>query len=166
MRHSIDKADGDTIHLIMKALHECYGSFDQPNFRSVSSKISAGYCSAIIQSLREVGIKVTDTTDLNSDVSVHLVLDRAGDQVGLALSGVGPFAAMVHQDPEGHYSWVTQSEYAPTPLAAAVAGMVQQAGFKLLGRDVATQSIAMAWYDGSTEVTLYQALFTDTDVIP
>ncbi len=44
--------------------------------------------------------------------------------------------------------------------------MVQQAGFRLLDRSLVSQPIAMTWYDGSTEVTLYQALFTDTDWIP
>lgn len=80
--------------------------------------------------------------------------------------GLGLFAALIGQDSAQHYFWVTGPEDAPTSLAVTVARMVQQAGFRLLDRSLVSQPIAMAWYDGSTEVTLYQALFTDTDRIP
>lgn len=62
---------------------------------------------------------------------------------------------------------MTQPKEAPTPLAATTAQTVQDAGFILLDRALVSQSIAMRWYyDGATEVTLYQALFTDSDQIP
>ncbi len=109
---------------------------------------------------------VLDTTDLNSDVSTHLVVSQSDDWVGLGLSGIGPFAALVHQDEDEHYSWVTAPDQGPTPLAKAVAGVVEQAGFLLLTRDVVTRTVKMNSWDGSTEATLYQALFTDTDWIP
>ena len=121
---------------------------------------------SLIDTLRSDGIDIVDTTDFNDDVSVRLILKKSGDRLALSLSGVGPFAALVGQDSAQHYFWVTGPEDAPTPLAATVARMVQQAGFRLLDRSLVSQPIAMTWYDGSTEVTLYQALFTDTDWIP
>ena len=38
--------------------------------------------------------------------------------------------------------------------------------FQLLDRQLVSRTIRMNWYDGSEEVTIYQALFTDTDRIP
>lgn len=151
---------------ILTALHLCYGSLEEPNFRKVTAALKGGLYPDVIESLRGIGADITDTTDLNDDVAIHLALDRAGDQVGLALSGVGLFAAVLHQDAEARYSWVTHPEKAPTLLAATIARIVQQAGFQLLDRSLVSQSVATNWWDGSTEVTLYQLLFTDNDVTP
>lgn len=161
-----DATDDATMQAVMKALRDCYGSLDDPNFRKVSDKLRSNPYSQLTEAIRANGIEITDTTDLNGDVSVQLVLDRSGDQVGLGLSGVGPYAVLLHEDADERYSWITQSENAPTPLAALIAAIVKQAGFKLLDRDVVTRTITMSRPDGTTEATLYQALFTDTDRIP
>ena len=167
MKHPIhDTSDDATMLAIMTSLRACYGSLDGPNFRKVSETLRSGPYLPLVESLRSSGIEITDTTDLNNDVSVRLVLDRSGKQVGLALSGVGPYAALICWDAAKRYSWVTQLENAPTPLAALVAQTVQHAGFQLLDRSLVCRTIRMNWYDGSEEVTLYQALFTDTDQIP
>jgi hypothetical protein len=86
--------------------------------------------------------------------------------VGRAISGVGPYAALLHEDVNERYSWITQPENAPTPLAAVIAAIVKQAGFQLFDRDLASRTITMNRPDGTTKATLYQALFTDTDRIP
>ena len=159
-------SDNVAMQAIMTALRACYGSLDEPNFHKVSEVLKSDPYRPLVELLRSSGIQVTDTTDLNNDVSVRLVLDRSGDQVGLALSGVGPYAALLYQDAAERYSWVTQPQNAPTPLAALVAQAVQGAGFELLDRSLASRTIRMNWYDGSEEAALYQALFTDSDVIP
>ncbi len=99
-------------------------------------------------------------------MSTHLVVSQSSDWIGLGLSGVGPFAALVHQGEDEQYSWFTEPDRRPTPLARTVATFVEQAGFLLLTRDVVARTIEMNCVDGSTEATLYQALFTDTDRIP
>ncbi len=151
---------------IMAALATCYGDLAEPNFRKVYVTMGSSLHRNLIEELRGKGIEITETTDENDDVSNHLVLDHAGDHVGLALSGVGPYAALIHWDATERRSWVTQPENAPTQLAALVAQIVQHAGFRLLDRQLVSRTIRMNWYDGSEEVTLYQALFTDTDRIP
>lgn len=81
-------SDDATTQAIMAALRACYGSLDEPDFHKVSETLESNPYRPLVESLRSSGIEVTDTTDLNDDVSVHLVLDRSGDQGGLALSGV------------------------------------------------------------------------------
>ena len=161
-----DMPDDATFETITTALRACYGDLDEPDFHKVTEALTSGPYCPLIELLRSSGIEITDTTDLNDDVSVHLVLDRSGNWVGLLLSGVGPYAALLHQDAAGRYVWVTQPGSAPTPLAALVAQAVQGASFALLDRSLVSRRIRMGWYDGSEEVTLYQALFTDTDCIP
>jgi len=51
-------------------------------------------------------------------------------------------------------------------LAALIATTADRAGFPLLNRDAVMRTIAMNRADGATEVTLSQALLTDSDVIP
>ena len=150
----------------MSALKASYGDLSQPDFRKVYSGLENSAYRQVTEELRAEGIEVTDATDLNDDVAIHLDVDQ-GDQGGwVALSGAGPFAALIWQDSNRQYLWVTQSDKAPSPLAALVANAVERAGFKLLSRDTAAHKISMSRADGSTEATLYQALFTDSDVIP
>ena len=151
---------------ILAALHACYGRLDEPNFRKVYATLKTAPYQGLIDTLRSDGIDIVDTTSFNDDVSIQLFLKRYGDQLGLSLSGVGLFAALIVQDSAQNYTWVTGPENAPTPLAVTVARTVQQAGFRLLDRSLVIQPIAMTWYDGSTQVLLYQALFTDNDVVP
>ena len=120
----------------------------------------------MIAELRAKGVEIVDTTDQNDDVSNQIVAILSGDRVSLGLSGIGPFATVVHQAADGQSSWVRQSDKAPTPLATLVATTVKQAGFELLDRNTATRVIKMNRADGTTEATLYQALFTDSDRIP
>jgi hypothetical protein len=161
-----DTSDDTTMQAIMTALRSCYGSLDEPNFRKVVAILESDPYRPLIETLRSSGTEITESMDLNDDVAILLVVDQAGDQVGLWLSGVGPFAALVHQDAEGRYCWVIGPDHAPTPLAALVAAAVQHAGLQLLDRRMVTRKIRMQRFDGETEASLYQALFTDTDRIP
>ncbi len=155
-----------TFQSIMDALATCYGSLAEPNFRKVYVTMGSPLHRDLIAGLRRKGVDILETTDENDDVSNQLVATLSGDQVGLGLSGVGPFAAVVHQGEDGRYSWVTQPDKAPTPLAALVAAAVKQSGFKLLDRNMVMRTIKMNRADGTTEATLYQALFTDSDRVP
>jgi hypothetical protein len=159
-------SDDATVRAIMTVLRSCYGNLDAPDFRKVYAGMDSDRYRQLIEALRSGGIGITETTDRNDDVSIQLVLDQAGDQVGLGLSGVGPFAALLHQDADGRYCWVTRPDDAPTPLAALVATAVQRAGLQMLDRSTVTKTIRMARADGTAEATLYQALFTDSDRVP
>lgn len=161
-----DTSDEATMQAIMTALRACYGNLEEPNYRKVTAILESDPYRPLIEELRSSGTEITESMDLNDDVAILLVVDQAKDQVGLWLSGVGPFAALVHQDAEGRYCWVTGPDGAPTPLAALVATIVQRADLQLLDRRTVSRKIRMQWYDGETEATLYQALFTDTDIIP
>ena len=160
-------ASGDaTFQSIMAALTACYGDLAAPNFRKAYAGMESSLHRQLIEDLRAKGIEITETTDQDDDVATHLAAGQGGNEVGLMLSGVGPFAALLHQDGDGRYCWVTRPDKAPTPLAALIATTVERAGFQLLNRDTVTRTIAMNRADGATEATLYQALFTDSDVIP
>lgn len=154
------------VQSIMHALTAAYGSLAEPNFSKIYATIADPLHRNLVAKLRGKGVDVLETTDENDDVSTQLVVTRSGDQVYLGLSGVGPFAAVVHQGGDEQGFWVTCPDKGPTPLAKLVATVVEQAGFRLLGRDVVLKTVRMNRPDGSTEVTLYRALFTDTDWVP
>ncbi len=120
----------------------------------------------LIAEFRQNGADVLDTTDGNNDVSTFLDVSQSRDLVGLTLSGIGPFAALIHQGEDDRYFWISGPDQGPTPLAKVVAALAQQAGFLLLTQDVVTRMIKMNRWDESTKATLYQALVTDSDWIP
>ena len=161
-----DAAADVTLRSIMTALVATYGSLAEPKYDKIYVAMDGPVHRDLIAELRRNGMDVLDTTDENDDVASFLVISQTGDEVGLALSGVGPFASLVHQDEDERYVWVADPDQGPTPLAKTVAALVEQAGFLLLSRDVVTRTVKMNRWDESTEATLYQALFTDTDRIP
>ena len=161
-----DSSADATLRSIMTALIETYGSLAEPRYDKIYVTMNGPVHRNLIAELRRNGMDVLETTDENDDVSTQLDVSQSGDWVSLDLSGVGPFAALVHQGEDEQYSWVTTPDQGPTPLAKVVAALVEQAGFLLLTRDIVTRTIKMTCLDESTEATLYQVLFTDTDWIP
>ena len=161
-----DAAADVMLRSIMTALVTTCGSLAKPRYEKIYATMAGPVHRNLIAELRRTGMNVLETTDENDDVSTRLVVSRSGDWVGLGLSGIGPFAALIHQDQDEQYSWVTTPDQGPTPLAKTVAELVEEAGFLLLPRDIVTKTVKMNLWDGSTEATLYQALFTDTDRIP
>ncbi len=159
-------SENATLQSIMTALEASYGNLAQPDSQKVYITMESPSHRQVVEELRAKGIDVSETTDLNDDVATHLNACQNGDEVGLALSGVGQFAALRHQGSTSRPDWIMQSEKAPTALATLVAKIVEGAGFTLLGRDTVMQTVAMNRTDGTTEATLYQVLFTDSDVIP
>ena len=102
--HGRDTSDDAAMQAIMRAIRACYGNLDKPNFHKVSETLKSSLYHPLVGSLQSSGIEITETTDGNDDVAVHLVLNQSGNQVGLALSGVGPYAALLHQDRNERYS--------------------------------------------------------------
>ncbi len=167
MSHLKHTISGDaTMQSIMTALQSCYGSLEDPYFSKIYATLEGDRYRQLIENLRSSGIEVVETTDFNDDVSHQLVAIQAGDEVALGLSGVGPYATLRHLQTDDRSQWITRSDAAPTALASFVAQTVERAGLQLLDRDTVTRTIRMNCADGATQVTLYQALFTDTDVIP
>jgi hypothetical protein len=154
------------MNAILSAVNACYGDLANPDFRQVYANMDGPLHRQLVDELRTNGFKITETTDQNDDVATQLVASRGTDEVGLALSGVGPFAALIQPNGKGSNRWITSANEAPSPLAALIAKTVQQKGFSLLSRDTVAHKISMSRADGSNEATLYQALFTDSDVIP
>ena len=136
-----DTSDDTTARAIVAALRDCYGDLEAPGFRKVQARLDGDSSRRLIEMLRSDGIAINDTTDRNDDVSIQLVLDNQGDQVGLGLSGVGPFATLLHQDTKGRYHRVTRSESAPAPLAAHIATALEHADLTLLDRKTVTRTI-------------------------
>jgi hypothetical protein len=157
-----DRSDEATVRAIMTALRLSYGSLDSPDFREVAKKLGSNPHRPLIEKLRSSGVTVTETTDLNDDVSTQLSLQKGGDQIALELSVVGAFAVLRWWDADGGYRWVVGPEDAPTKLAKDVAQAVRDARLQLLDRRMAERQITM----NHTKATMYKALFTDSDSVP
>ena len=158
--------ESQLLQTLLVAVENCYGNMREPQYEKLIIYLNGSPYQIVIDALRAAGIAVADATDMNDDVAVHLALDRNGEQVGIVLSGVGPFAALLHQNPDGKYCWIDKLDGAPNNLARQVAEIVQRAGLALLDRTTVVHTIQMTRPDGNETSTRYQALFTDSDVIP
>ena len=158
--------DDATIRQIMVELESSYGDFDNPDFHKVASTLARDPYRNLLQSLSASGAMVTETTDPNDDVSFQVVVSQAGEQIALELSAIGPFGVVRRLANDGSSQWVPKSNETTSPLAARVAGAAERAGVHLLDRDTAAMKVDIHFEPNDTGATLYQALFTNTDVIP
>lgn len=91
-----DRPGDATLHSIEAALTACYGDLEAPNFRKADATIESPLHQHLVEDLRAKGIEITETTDQSDDVAAHLAAVQGGHHVGLVLSGIGPFAALLH----------------------------------------------------------------------
>jgi hypothetical protein len=158
--------DNATIRQIMAELESSYGNLENPDFHKVASALARDPYRSLLQSLSASGASVTETTDPNDDVSVQAVVSQAGEQIALELSAIGPFGVVRRLADDGSSQWISKSDETTSPLAARVAGAAERAGVRLLDRDTAAMKVDIRFEPDDTGATLYQALFTNTDVIP
>lgn len=142
-----------------------YGSLDAPTYWWTHSAFEAKPYEAIVGELRSK-YKVKDLTDPNDDVSTFLrvaILGRAEWQVWLSL--VGPFAAVTRGDPTG--ARVVSGRDGGDLDDQALLGVLAGAEIEVLCRGVLETTIDMPMFNAEPgEVTLFNALFTDADLLP
>lgn len=156
----------DQMSAILAAMDACYGDLTDPNYRRVYENMGSSLHRQLVDELRASGLTIAETTDPNDDVATRVIASQGSSEVELALSGVGPFAVLMQLNDDEDCCWITDSNESPSSLAAHTAKTVEQRGFSLLSRDTVAQKVPMNRADGSTEATVYQALFTDSDMIP
>lgn len=75
------------------AIARAYGDTASPRYDFVARALARPFpYPALLLALTAAGFTTTDTTDGNDDVAWHLGLQRAGDELDLAVSMAGPFA--------------------------------------------------------------------------
>lgn len=159
-------ANDKTLQDIMAALRVCYGDLDNPDFRMAALALDRDPHRRLKDALREGGRSLVETTDPNDDVSTQLVVRAGNEQVAVELSVVGDFAIVRLLRPDGTSVWVTGPGDTTSSLALHAMRLVTRAGLKLLDRATAATKVRIRVNEDQPTSTVYQALFTNTELVP
>jgi hypothetical protein len=153
------------IQRIVAEIIATYGSLSDPQYHFVSRVVDERPYRELEDALRGLGT-MAETTDVNDDVSFNFSIQSGGEHWGIALSMVGPYA-VVWGGPTGINGVVSPHERAPTGFSGRLLEVLTAHGIEVLPERVVTSPLE---FSGSAvdaeDATLFQALFTDTDVLP
>ncbi|MFI0448132.1 hypothetical protein [Actinomadura sp. 6N118] len=150
---------------ILRRIESAYGSLSEPHFGFIASGLEARPYAPLMEEVGQV-FQVEDDTDPDDDHGFMYGLDREGRRWVLTISLVGPYAAFARLGK----SW-------DTILTATVPGLLEEerwlinklssAGLKLLTREEMEQPVNLNLFNADPgTVRVYQALFTDTSILP
>lgn len=147
-----------------------YGDPSRPNYFFVARAVERDMYRPLLRAVSQ-RFHVRETTDLNLDVGRVLTLTHAesSDRYWvLHLSFVGPYAAVLTGS-DAALGGALRVVDAPgdDPAERQLFGMLESAGIAALGRDALETRVPLRL--GSPfgdEVRLFQALFSDNDILP
>lgn len=151
-------------HRIQRDILDAYGSLESPRFSFVEKRYRKNPYAALIG---EIGgtYHVSETTDLNDDVAISLVLTGNGRRWTLALSLVG------------RYAWLARiRDTGPVEILSSASGNLQveertllhvlvESGITILSEEVLRHKIRFPAADTDAEACLlYEVLFSSVGI--
>jgi len=154
------------LNTIRRDVSKAYGSFEEPNFAFVSEAIANQPYRHLLAALSTI-FSITVDMDPNYDVGWLFNLDGPnGEPVGLWLSMVGPYAVLIRTIGQNQYT-IVEPATPTTQNERNVLDMLEKFGVHALDRKTLEAPIHLALFNAAPEnVRFFQALFTDTDVLP
>lgn len=150
---------------IRRDILQKYGALDNPEFHFVQASLDARDYDDLINAIKKV-LDVEDDTDPNDDVSFGLIMREQNRRLVLRLSMVGRYALLLRSRDDGSYDVVDPSSAASSE-ERALARLLQNFNVELLDQATLMQHVPLTLYNTSAEdCRVYQALFTDDDVLP
>lgn len=152
------------IQTLSEAIKCAYKSLEQPDFSFVNTAISLRPYDPLIQQIRKI-FEVEEITDSNDDVSFCYLLSKPKDQWVIELSMLGRYAVVFRISDVGAIKIVTQN--ASVPEEQEIFSLLRANEFEVLEQRELEQSFPLKLSNTDSEnVCIYQALFSDTDVLP
>ncbi|OQW61348.1 MAG: hypothetical protein BVN28_07750 [Nitrospira sp. ST-bin4] len=149
---------------LLNVIQRKYKSFEEPEFWFVSKMISSQPYAPMVSHLQKL-FTVQETTDPNDDVSFVYTLSKSRREWLLQLSMVDRYAVVLRGlDPVGctFVSWDS-----PTPEEQALRELLQVHHFTILDQQTLEQPCPLKMHNTDPEnMCIYQALFSDVDVLP
>lgn len=140
-----------------------YKSLGEPDFSFVSKVIASKPYDALVQQLQSL-VEVEEITDSNDDVSFCYVLSDMKNQWEIQLSMIGLYA-VIFRKAEAKLSELVVS--AISEQEEKIVSLLNKYQFEILQPQVLEQKSALSLFNAGQENTcIYQALFSDTDILP
>lgn len=141
-----------------------YGSYEEPDFRFVEYAIKNNPYQNLIESLSR-HFKTIDQTDINTDVAFFYLLDNRRKQWVLGLSMLGSYAVLLrltNKNPK-----VVSNGTKIDDDEVIILRNLEEQSVSILSQSILESPIKLRLFDTLPEnVRLYQALFTDADILP
>lgn len=152
------------LQTLIEAIKRTYTSLEQPDFSFVSKVISSRPYDSLIQQIQSL-FEVEEITDSNEDVSFRYLLSKSKKQWVIELSMLGRYATVLRISDVGPIRVVTQNTSAQEEKN--IFSLLKENQFKVLEQQELEKPISLKLSNAELEnVCIYQALFSDTDVLP
>jgi len=153
------------IKALLKVIQHKYKSLEHPDFSFVS-KVNATrpYYSLINKLANWFGVK--EISDVNDDVSFRYLLSKSKNQWVIELSMLGLYATILKISDTGNIKIVTQNT--TNQEEQTINSLLIQNQFELLSQEELEYPLRTLKLSNTEpkNVCIYQALFSDTDVLP
>jgi hypothetical protein len=155
---------------LLDSLHKLipfkYRSLDAPNRSFVADALAVRPYDSVIRNLKEF-IAIEEDTDLNYQVAFEYVLRRETQVWRLELSMLGPLAVLLRADEQNVSVALTDDTPGISVTEQQILKTLVEAQITVLDQWTLSQPIPLRLYIAEPgEVCIYQALFTDTSVLP
>ena len=160
-------SDDGLLSEIRAAILSTYGSLEDPDFHRLQPSLHAPPFAELAADLRR-NFTLDDDTDSNTDVARMLVLKQGPRSWSIWLSLAGPYACILRINRQ-HSAMTSElvEQPGPVPGEAELFKVVSAHGFRMLPRAVLEAPVQLRlWATEPENVRVYQALFSDTDVLP
>jgi hypothetical protein len=160
-------SDDGLLSEVRAAILSTYGSLDNPDFHRLRPSLDAPPFAELAADLRR-NFTLDDDTDPNTDVARVLILRQGPRSWSISLSLVGPYACILRITRQ-HRAMTSELVQQPgaAPAEAELFEALSAHGFRMLPRAVLEAPVPLRlWATDPENVRVYQALFSDTDILP
>lgn len=149
---------------LSEVIENKYKSLEQPDYSFVSKAISSRPYDSLIRKLQDL-FEVEEITDPNDDVSFRYLLSKLKSQWIIELSMVGLYASFFRVSDVGSAEVVTSDTTAQEEQK--ICSFLIENKFEILQQHELEQPFNLKLCNTEPEnVCIYQALFSDTDILP
>jgi hypothetical protein len=152
---------------VIDVIRSVYGSFENPDFHFASEALRRRPYEQVVSQLERI-FKAEEDTDVNDDVSFGYVLRSHGQREWvLRLSMVGPYAVVLRLSGNGPAEVVSPGAPTLEEQELKLLQVLSAQGIQVLSQDELMRPVPLSLYNTNPgNVRIYQALFSDTDVLP
>jgi hypothetical protein len=154
------------VNEIINLIQKKYGSTDSPFFSFVQDMLSNQPYKFIIQEIKRI-ILVTEDTDPNDDVSFGYIIQNDKEYWSLRISMVGPYAVLMRIKANGNCEALSPTVKNLSELERQIMKVISDNGITVLDQEILSIPVRLKLFNTEESNTrIYQALFTDTDILP
>ena len=153
----------ESVQTLLESVLQKYRSLETPDFSFVSKAISSKPYNSLINEMSEV-FEIEEITDLNEDVSFRYVVSGSEKKWVIELSMLGLYAVILRIPEAGSVTLLSSPMCEQEERIISLLAIYQ---FEILHQQVLDKPIALSLCNTEPgNVFIYQALFSDTEVLP